>query len=102
MLPLPTGREASSGVGGAVYVRHRPERTLLYQLVEEYYPAFKAHLAAQGTSLPGYVEQEFEDYLKCGRLEHGFLRVRCDTCHDERLVAFSCGNGAQRNSDPYT
>jgi hypothetical protein len=27
--------------------------------------------------LPGYVEQEFEDYLKCGRLEHGFLRVRC-------------------------
>ncbi len=51
MLPLPTGREASSGAGGAVYVRHRPERTLLYQLVGEYYPAFKAHLAAQGTAL---------------------------------------------------
>ncbi len=33
---------------------------------------------------------EFDDYLKCGRLEHGFLRVRCDTCHFERLVAFSC------------
>ncbi len=28
--------------------------------------------------------------LKCGRLEHGFLRVRCTTCHAERLVAFSC------------
>ena len=25
-----------------------------------------------------------------GRLEHGFLRVRCDKCHFERLVAFSC------------
>ncbi len=24
------------------------------------------------------------------RLEHGFLRVRCDKCHFERLVAFSC------------
>ncbi len=36
------------------------------------------------------MEQEFEDYLKCGRLKHGFLRVRCDTCHSERLVAFSC------------
>ena len=23
-------------------------------------------------------------------LEHGFLRVRCDKCHFERLVAFSC------------
>jgi uncharacterized CHY-type Zn-finger protein len=71
------------------YERHRPEHTLLYQLVEEYYPAFKAHLEVQGTALPHYVEQEFEDYLKCGRLEHGFLRVVCDTCHAELLVAFS-------------
>jgi hypothetical protein len=50
----------------------------------------KDHLAAQGMTLPGYVEQEFEDYLKCGRLEHGFLRVRFDSCHAEHLVAFSC------------
>jgi ribosomal protein S27E len=90
MLPLPAGREASTGVGAPPYVRHRPERTLLYQVVEEYYPAFKAHLAAQSTGLPEYVEQEFEEYLKCGRLEHGFLRVRCDSCHAEHLVAFSC------------
>ncbi|EAR22701.1 putative transposase [Nitrococcus mobilis Nb-231] len=40
--------------------------------------------------LPGYVGQEFEEYLKCGRLEHGFLRVRCDSCHAEHLAAFSC------------
>jgi hypothetical protein len=71
MLPLPAGREASPGVGVPVYERHRPERTLLYQLVETYYPALKAHLAAQGRALPGYVEREFEGYLKCGRLEHG-------------------------------
>ena len=30
-------------------------------------------LAEQGRSLPGYVVREFEDFLKCGRLEHGFL-----------------------------
>ncbi len=90
MLPLPAGREASAGVVASVYERHRPERTLLYQLVEDYYPALKAHLAAQGTALPSYVEREFEAYLKCGRLEHGFLRVRCETCHAEHLVAFSC------------
>jgi ribosomal protein S27E len=90
MLSSPAGREASSGVGAPVYARHRPERTLLYQLVQEYYPALRAHLAAQGTALPGYVEQEFEEYLKCGRIEHGFLRVRCDRCHAEQLVAFSC------------
>jgi hypothetical protein len=90
MLPFSAGREAGPGVGASPYVRHRPERTLLYQFVEEYYPAFKAHLAAQGTDLPGYVEQEFEAYLKCGRLEYGFLRVRCECCHAEHLVAFSC------------
>jgi hypothetical protein len=40
--------------------------------------------------LPSYVEREFEEYLKCGRLEHGFLRVHCDTCYVEHLAAFSC------------
>ncbi len=51
---------------------------MLYQLVEEYYPAFVVQLAAQGTELLEYVRWEFEDYLKFGRLERGFLRVRCD------------------------
>ena len=90
MLPLPAGREASPGVGAPVYERHRPERTLLYQVVQEYYPALKAHLAAQGAELPAYVQREFEAYRKCGRLEGGFLRVRCETCHGEHRVAFSC------------
>jgi hypothetical protein len=30
-----------------------------------------------GGYLPRIVRQEFEDYLKCGLLEHGFLRVKC-------------------------
>ena len=90
MLPLAAGTEAKLGVGSPAYVRHCPERTLLYQIVEEYYPAFEAHLASQGAELPAYVAQEFEAYLECGRLEHGFLRVRCETCHAEHLVAFSC------------
>ena len=47
-------------------------------------------LAEQGRHLPDYVVREFEDYLKCGRLEHGFLRVCCESCHHEKLVAFSC------------
>ena len=36
------------------------------------------------------MRQEFEDYLKCGRLEYGFLRVKCEACRHEHLVAFSC------------
>ena len=84
------GKDASP-VGGAVrYERHRPETTLLYQLVDAHYPVFADRMVAQGTPLPNQVQREFEDYLKCGRLEHGFLRVRCENCHTERLVAFSC------------
>ena len=41
--------------------RHRPEQTLLYALVEQHYPAFIAALAAAGSTLPRYVEREFED-----------------------------------------
>lgn len=69
---------------------HRPEQTLLYQLVEQHYPLLLSTLGEQEQSLPKYVRQEFEEYLKFGRLEHGFLRLRCDACHAEKLVAFSC------------
>jgi len=74
----------------AVYVRHRPETTLLYQIVQEYWPEFQAELASHGRYLPAYVTKEFDEFMKCGRLEHGFLRVRCEACHDEKLLAFSC------------
>lgn len=80
--------------GGAGRVR-RPHRQGL-----------KAHLAARDRALPGYVEREFEDYLRCGRLEHDFLRVRCERCRVDRLVAFSCkrrgfcpSRGAQRMAE---
>ena len=91
MAGIPAGTDAGSVSGEAgYYERHRPEQTLLYQIIEQHYPVFSALMAEQGRELPGYVEREFEADLKCGRLEHGFLRVRCESCHAERLVAFSC------------
>jgi hypothetical protein len=75
------GLEAGAFSDKFRYERHRPERTLLYQLVEQYYPELADLMTVQGSPLPRYVRREFEEYLKCGRLEHGFLRLRCDTCH---------------------
>jgi ribosomal protein S27E len=72
------------------YKRHRLETILLYQVVERYYPDFIANLAEQGKYLPKYVEREFDEFLRCGRLEHGFLRVVCGDCKHEKLVVFSC------------
>jgi Transposase zinc-binding domain len=37
-----------------------------------------------------YVQREFYDYLQCGIFVHGFLRMGCDTCQKEVLLAFSC------------
>ncbi len=66
-------RNDCAGSSAFRYQRHRLEKTLLYQLVSKHYPVFRQQLADEGRVLPGYVQREFEDYLKCGRLEHGFL-----------------------------
>jgi len=46
-IVIGAGGEASAGVGAPACVRHHPERTRLYQLVEEYNLAFKAVRTAQ-------------------------------------------------------
>jgi hypothetical protein len=81
-LPQP---DRMSGVAPA-HVRHKPEQTLLYQLVEQYWPEFQTQLSETGRFLPRHVTREFEDYLACGRLENGFLRVRCESCSHEHLA----------------
>ena len=93
MLSTGKGRAApvyGHALGHATYERHRPEQTLLYQLIERYWPEFQSYLSEAGRCLPRHVTREFNEYLKCGRLENGFLRVRCEDCHREHLVAFSC------------
>jgi ribosomal protein S27E len=85
-----TSRRAPPFIDPPGYARHCPEQTLLYQLIEQHYSAFLTAREAAGRPLPKHVRGEFESYLKCGRLEHGFLRVRCEGCHAEKLVAFSC------------
>ncbi len=72
------------------YQRNRPGQTLLYQSVEKHYPAFTEMTQSQGKALPYTMIKGFEEFLKCGRHEHGFLRAVCDDCKHDKLVAFSC------------
>ena len=74
----------------ATYEPRDPNRTVLYQVIAEYLETFLAALAADPNAkgLPLYVQQEFYDYLQCGILAHGFLRLGCDTCKKEVLLAF--------------
>lgn len=60
------------------YERHRPEETILYQLVQEHIETFFAQVEAEtGLSLPDFVKDEFDAFLECGILAYGFLRLRC-------------------------
>jgi hypothetical protein len=76
--------------GGFVYKRHKPEESDLYKIIEQNLPIFQSHLSNADISLPAFVHNEFRSYLRCGLLEHGFLRVKCSSCRFEHLVAFSC------------
>jgi len=75
----------------ATYVPRDPSHTVLYHVIAEHLETFLASLDADpdATGLPAYVEREFYDYLRCGILAHGFLRLGCDTCKQELLVPFS-------------
>src|SRR5947209_8156398 len=76
----------------ATYTPRDPSGTVLYHVIAEHLETFLASLhddpEAQG--LPAYVQWEFYDYLRCGILAHGFLRLGCDTYKQELLVPFSC------------
>ena len=70
------------------YERRRPEGTILYQLVQEHVETFFAQVETEsGPRLPDFVKDEFDAFLECGVLAHGFLRLRCDDCAHEKLVA---------------
>ena len=71
--------------------RHQPEKTTLYKLIQENLLSFYQHIESkQEKGLPDFVKKEFEEFLKCGLLAHGFLRLQCQSCRQEKLVTFSC------------
>ena len=73
------------------YERHRPEQTTLYRLVQRHAGIFFEQAeAAAGAGLPQFVKEEFDAFLECGILAHGFLRLHCGDCGHDKLVAFSC------------
>jgi hypothetical protein len=74
----------------AAYERHDPEKTLLHEVVREQLEGFLASASRRDQPVPRFIEQELRAFLRCGILAHGFLRLRCDDCGHDRLVAFSC------------
>jgi hypothetical protein len=72
------------------YKRRQPEKTALYRCVQEHLATFVAKTEGDGAALPKFIKREFDEYLRCGILAHGFVRVHCGGCGFDRLVALSC------------
>ena len=75
-----------------MYRSRSPEDGVLYRIVRDPFETFRAQAAGvrDGEGLPRFVEQAFQDVLRCGWLAGGFARFRCAQCGLDRLVAFSC------------
>jgi len=87
--PASSGHAADrSGSDG--YTRRRPEESVLYGVVQRELETFLAHARERERPAPRFVERELRGFLACGILAHGFVRVRCDACGLDRVVAFSC------------
>jgi RNase P protein component len=83
--------ESSPSPNPFTYSRHKPEESVLYRVIQNNWLGFQGQVLREtGHPLPDFVVKEFEEYLRCGILAHGFLRVQCEKCHQEHLVAFSC------------
>ncbi len=81
-----SSREARS------YVRHRPENTALYDVVRDNLETLYGAIddGVLEVRLPKHAKKELDAYLDCGLLCRGFARLKCESCGESRLVAFSC------------
>ena len=68
------------------YKRRCPEHTPRYRLVRAHDETFAAAVEqVSGAGLLQFVNDEFDAYLACE-----LLRLTCDACAKDTLVAFSC------------
>lgn len=73
------------------YIRHRPEKKLLYKVVANNLETWLEKRRMESASpLPEFVETSLRSYLSCGILEQGFILVSCDECENAIPVAHSC------------
>jgi len=82
--------QAVHGYEEFTYARRVPEQEILHRVLVEHLETFLDRTRTENHELPGHVEQELRDYVECGILGHGFVRLRCEGCGRERAVAFSC------------
>jgi hypothetical protein len=75
------------------YQPRRPEESVLYRVVAENLESFLTFQQKRGRVVPRFVENDLRDFLDCGILERGLIRVHCDASH-EKARPWSGGRGS--------
>lgn len=77
-----------------VYRPRRPHDGPVWKIVSDHHDGFVAAYEERYRETWGHlrpvVDRTVAGFLGCGRLERGFARLRCASCQEERLLAFSC------------
>jgi hypothetical protein len=91
------GERAHPGaIAAPPHERRTPERTVLYETLQEHWRSFVADLEAsvESPALPSFVVTEIEASLRCRIPAHGFVLARCGDCGWARPVAFRASAAA--------
>jgi len=100
-LPSPEKGKARAACGNpptdspaGVYKPRRARSSPLFRLVQDHFTDLHAVYEDRFAHIYGdwrpVVREVANKFLACGILDHGFARVRCDSCAHEYLLAFSC------------
>ena len=82
---------ARPATAGYTYARREPEKTALYQVMQQHLLTFEQRWTDEASrTLPKFVLDELHGYMACGILGRGFAHLFCDGCGEHHVVAFSC------------
>jgi hypothetical protein len=82
--------ESLQSIQPNTYQPRNPTQSLIFRVIQNHFKGFVQDRESEGRFLPAHILREFEAFMKCGVLAYGLLRLKCEQCPHEKLVAFSC------------
>ena len=92
--PVVADRAPPPNAAPGIYRPRQPRASPLYRLLDQGFRelslVWDERFAPTHGEWRAVIPKVVDQFLACGVLEHGFARIRCDTCAHEYLLAFSC------------
>jgi hypothetical protein len=75
------------------YHPRQPSDVLVQRILQQYFQQLVESFQDPNdpdAKIPDFVLAKLEKLITCGQLEHGFVRLRCESCKKEHLLPFAC------------